>query len=59
MKALCEEYTKCTIRNMIQALEYQRDKLWDDREYYVKSGNQEEFDELNAALTTMIKALSL
>lgn len=59
MKKLCEEYTKCTIRNMIQALEYQRDKLWDDIEYYVKSGNQEEFDELNTALTTMIKALSL
>ena len=59
MNKLCEEHTKCTIRNMIQALEYQRDKLHDDLEYYVRSGNSDEWDELNEALTTMIMALSL
>ena len=59
MNKLCEEHTKCTIRNMIQALEYQRDKLHDKREYYWRSGNKEEFEELNEALTTMIMALSL
>ena len=59
MDKLSEEHTKCTIRNMTQALEYQRDKLWDNREYYVRSGNKDKFYELNTALTTMIKALSL
>ena len=59
MEKLCEEYTKCTIRNMIQALEYQRDRLWDDKEGYYRNGNSDEWDELNVALTTMIKALSL
>ena len=59
MNKLCEEHTKCTIRNMIQALEYQRDKLHDDLEYYVRSGNSDEWDELNEALTTMIMALIL
>ena len=59
MEKLSEEYTKNMIGNMIQALEYQRDKLHDDLEYYVRSGNSDEWDELNEALTTMIKALSL
>ena len=55
MKELREEHIKCTIRNMIQALEYQRDKLWSNKNDY----EDKEWHELNAALTTMIMALSL
>ena len=59
MKELCDDHTQCTIRNMIQALEYQRDRLWDDKEGYYRNGNSDEWNELNETLTTMIMALSL
>ena len=55
MEKLSEEYTKNMIRNMIQALEYQRDKLWSNKNDY----EDKEWNELNTALTTMIMALSL
>ena len=55
MEKLSEEYTKNMIGNMIQALEYQRDKLWSNKNDY----EDKEWHELNAALTTMIMALSL